>query len=164
MSRLDSFIRRLEAQRICLGNSVHRTREIGGVVLELGLGNGRTFDHLREICHGREIYVFDRQVAAHPDCIPASNRLFLGEFATTLKQAVKRLGAGCAALIHADLGSGDAATSQALAAKLAPDIVTLMAPGAVIVSDQALSTTGLQTLPLPPDVQPGRYFMAEMRA
>ncbi len=164
MSRLDSFIRRLEAQRTCLGNGAHRTREITGVVLELGLGNGRTFDHLREICQGREIYVFDRQVAAHPECIPASNRLFLGEFAATLKQAIKHLGAGCAALIHADLGNGDAAASQVLAAKLAPDIATLMAPGAVIVSDQVLSTTGLQALPLPPDVQSGRYFMAEMRA
>ena len=49
MSRLDSFIRRLEAQRSCLALAVERSRHVPGVVLELGLGNGRTFDHLREI-------------------------------------------------------------------------------------------------------------------
>jgi hypothetical protein len=119
MSRLDSFIRRLEAQRSCLALAVERSRHVPGVVLELGLGNGRTFDHLREICAGgpqpRDIHVFDRQVAAHPDCIPAPDRLFLGDFTATLKQARARLGDGSAALIHVDLGSGDDAASRALA-------------------------------------------------
>ena len=122
MSRLDSFIRRLEAQRSCLALAVERSRHVPGVVLELGLGNGRTFDHLREICAGgpqpRDIHVFDRQVAAHPDCIPAPDRLFLGDFTATLKQARARLGDGSAALIHVDLGSGDDAASRALALQL----------------------------------------------
>ena len=60
MSRLDSFIRRLQAQRACLNEAVAQIRGVEGFVLELGLGNGRTFDHLREICPDREIYVFDR--------------------------------------------------------------------------------------------------------
>ncbi|WP_374310211.1 class I SAM-dependent methyltransferase [Dongia sp.] len=161
MSRLDSFIRRLEAQRSCLGTAAERTGKLPGIVLELGLGNGRTFDHLREICPGREIYVFDRQVAAHPDCIPAPDRLFIGDFTATLPQALARLGAGAAAFIHVDLGSGDAEASQALAARLAPDIAALMAPGAVVVSDQPITAPALHPLPLPDGVKPGRYFMAE---
>ena len=163
MSRLDSFIRRLEAQRSCLALARERSREVPGVVLELGLGNGRTFDHLREICAGREIYVFDRQVAAHPDCIPTPDRMYLGDFTTTLPRALARLGAEAAAFIHADLGSGDAAASQALAARLAPEIVRLMAPGAVLVSDQPMPDAALVPLGLPPGVKPGRYFMAEKR-
>ena len=55
MSRLDSFIRRLEAQRACLGEAVRLAKGIDGFVLELGLGNGRAYDHLREICPEREI-------------------------------------------------------------------------------------------------------------
>ena len=47
MSRLDSFIRRLEAQRACLDRAAELIRDIDGHVLELGLGNGRTYDHLR---------------------------------------------------------------------------------------------------------------------
>lgn len=168
MSRLDSFIRRLEAQRSCLGTARDRSLEVPGVVLELGLGNGRTFDHLREICaggsHRREIYVFDRQVAAHPDCVPAPDRLFLGDFTDTLPRALQQLGRGSAAFIHVDLGSGDAAASQALAAQIAPQIAALMAEGAVLVSDQPMPDPALQPLDLPAGVKPGRYFMAEKRA
>jgi len=164
MSRLDSFIRRLEAQRSCLGDAARRTQKLNGVALELGLGNGRTFDHLREICAGREIYVFDRQVAAHPDCIPAPDRLFLGDFTATLNEARQRLGDGAAALIHVDLGSGDAAASIALAARLAPEIAALMTAGAVVISDQPIGHASLVALPLPEGVRPGRYFMAEKQA
>jgi hypothetical protein len=163
VSRLDSFIRRLEAQRSCLAEAAKRTQHLTGVVLELGLGNGRTFDHLREICAGREIYVFDRQIAAHPDCVPAPNRMFLGDFTETLTRARGELGDGAATLIHVDLGSGDSAASLALAARLAPDIAALMADGAVVVSDQPIETSQLAPLALPEGVRPGRYFIAEKR-
>ena len=55
MSRLDSFIRRLEAQRACLNRAAELIRDIDGFVLELGLGNGRTYDHLRELFPDRDI-------------------------------------------------------------------------------------------------------------
>ncbi len=48
MSRLDSFIRRLTAQRDILNSIIDLVGEIEGPVLEFGLGNGRTYDHLRE--------------------------------------------------------------------------------------------------------------------
>ena len=54
MSRLDSFIRRLEAQRACLNRAAALISGIDGIVLELGLGNGRTYDHLRELFPDRE--------------------------------------------------------------------------------------------------------------
>lgn len=160
MSRLDSFIRRLEAQRSCLADAASRTKAIPGFVLELGLGNGRTYDHLREICAGREIYVFDRQVAAHPDCIPPADHLFLGDFTATLPMALARLGTQSSAFIHVDLGSGDAAASQALAAAIAPQVSALMAHGGILVSDQPMPAPGLGAIPLPDGVKPGRYFMA----
>jgi len=59
MSRLDSFIRRLEAQRQCLNHCAGLIAEVDGPILEVGLGNGRTFDHLREIFPSREIFVFE---------------------------------------------------------------------------------------------------------
>ena len=40
MSRLDSVIRRLQAQRACLDRAVDLVRDLPGPVLELGLGNG----------------------------------------------------------------------------------------------------------------------------
>ena len=70
MSRLDSAIRRLQAQRDLLNQAAQDIGSMEGVVLELGLGNGRTYDHMRAILPDREIYVFEREVRAHPDCIP----------------------------------------------------------------------------------------------
>ena len=70
MSRLESAIRRLQAQKISLDWSAKNIHKQGGVVLELGLGNGRTFDHIRKLLPERDIYVFEREIAAHPDCIP----------------------------------------------------------------------------------------------
>ena len=60
MTRLDSAIRRLEAQRACLDRAAALVRGVPGPVLELGLGNGRTYDHLRARLPGRDIFVFER--------------------------------------------------------------------------------------------------------
>lgn len=158
MSRLDSFIRRLQAQRACLDHAVGLIRDLPGPVLELGLGNGRTYDHLRERLPGRDIYVCDRQVAAHPDCIPPARFLILGDVRETLPQAASRIGAAVA-LVHADLGSGDEAASRRQAAELAPLIADLLRSGGIVVSDQALSVARLRPLALPEGVKPGRYFL-----
>jgi hypothetical protein len=158
MSRLDSFIRRLQAQRACLDAAAAQIRGLDGFVLELGLGNGRTYDHLREICPGREIYVFDRQVNAHPDCVPAADHLFLGEITQTLPQALARLGSN-AALVHTDVGTGVQAENDKLAAILAPMIRKVLKVGGIVISDQALKTSGLSPIALPDGVKPGRYFM-----
>jgi hypothetical protein len=158
MSRLDSFIRRLEAQRDCLGHAVELIASIPGPVLELGLGNGRTYDHLRGLLPDREIFVFDRRVAAHADCIPDDRHLILGELVETLREACPRIGAA-AALAHCDLGSGDVRRDRALAAMVAPALALLMAPGGIIVGDQDYRVDGWSRLGLPPGIAPGRYFL-----
>jgi hypothetical protein len=156
MSRLDSFIRRLEAQRACLNRAAELIRDIDGVVLELGLGNGRTYDHLRELFPDREIFVCERQVAAHPDCVPPPERLILGDMRETLPAARAHLG-NRVALAHFDVGTGDAAANLAIAADLTPQIVPLLCPGGVLVSDPAINAAGLAELPLPDGIKPGRY-------
>lgn len=158
MSRLDSVIRRLEAQRACLGRAAELISDRAGPVLELGLGNGRTYDHLREILPLRAIYCFDRQIAAHPDCIPDDDYMFLGDLSETLPQAVARLGQSVA-LAHVDIGSGDEEASRALGIWLAGELPALLAPGSVVVSDQPLPHAAWQIFDLPDRVAPGRYFM-----
>lgn len=162
MSRLDSFIRRLEAQRACLDWAVAAARDVPGAAVELGLGNGRTYDHLRARLAGRrEIYALDRHVAAHPDCVPDAAHLLLGDFMATLPDLARRLGR-VAAIIHADTGSGDDAASQAQARALAPLIDALLAPGAAIVSDQDMAPAagfGWHRQELPDGVAAGRYFL-----
>lgn len=162
MSRLDSFIRRLSAQRACLDAAIAAVAAREGFVLEIGLGNGRTYDHLREAMPGREIHVFDRQINAHPDCVPDDKHLFLGDFRDTLPDAVRRLGRG-AILIHADIGSGDAEASRALGRTIAPLIAALAAPGARIVSDQPLPSQTWHAADLPAGVEAERYHVYQVR-
>ena len=136
---------------------------VPGPVVELGLGNGRTYDHLRQILPEREIFAFDRQIDAHPDCIPDLRHLVLGDFAETLPGALERIGAR-AALVHADTGTGDAQRNARLAQWLAPRLVALTAPGGVIVSDQELGAIAATALPLPAGIKPGRYFLYRVAA
>ena len=158
MSRLDSFIRRMQAQRDCLNHVAPRVREAEGPILEIGLGNGRTYDHLRELFPGRAIYVFDRHIASHPECIPPPELMFLGDVRETVPLASKRLGRS-AALIHSDLGTGDHAANNQLGDWLGPAIDLLLAPGGVVVANQPLSVPGWSRQPDPPDVPRDRYFI-----
>ncbi len=158
MSRLDSFIRRMTAQRDCLGVAASLVGDVPGVVLELGLGNGRSYDHLRGLLGHREIYVFDRRVAAHPDCVPDDEHLFLGEILEQLPKAEVQLGQ-TVALAHSDVGTGRADHDAEVASVLAPRLVPLLVPGGIVVSDQCLSHDRLLPVALPSGVPPDRYFM-----
>lgn len=158
MSRLDSAIRRLQAQRACLDWAVAEIAARPGPVLELGLGNGRTYDHLRDRLPGREIFVFERQVAAHPDCIPEDRYLFEGDIRDSLPSALAPL-RGRAVMAHCDIGTGDTALTAVLSAFIGPALAPLLAPGAVVVADQALSIPGCRPEPLPDGVNPGRYHL-----
>ena len=156
MSRLDSFIRRLEAQRACLELGARLVRCLEGDVLELGLGNGRTYDHLRGLFPDRKIYVCERSVAAHPDCRPPVEFLLLGDMRETLHSARRQL-AGRVALAHLDPGTGDLVASQTLAAELTPLITPLLCPDGILVSEPALISEALVPLGLPKSVAAGRY-------
>ncbi|WP_416900108.1 MAG: class I SAM-dependent methyltransferase [Minwuia sp.] len=158
MSRLDSVIDRLMAQRACLDAAAAAVSSVPGPVLELGLGNGRTYDHLRARLPGRRIFVFERQVNAHPDCIPPDEDLFLGDFMDHLPEAMLRIGEP-AALVHADIGTGDKQASMALAATIGSAVVDLMASGGLLLADQPFGDRRLAPAALPDGVKPGRYHM-----
>ena len=156
MSRLDSFIRRLEAQRACLELAADLVAGLDGEVLELGLGNGRTYDHLRKLFPHRKIYVCERTVAAHPDCVPPSQLLLLGDMRKTLPAVRARL-ADRVVLAHLDAGNGEVAASKALADHLSPLIVPLLQLNGVLVSEPAVTADELSALPLPDGIEAGRY-------
>jgi hypothetical protein len=158
VSRLDSFIRRLEAQRACLDHAARLVAGLDGAVLELGLGNGRTYDHLRELFPERDIYVCEKKVAAHPDCVPPPERLILGDMRETLPAAHARLG-GRVALAHLDAGTGDAAANRALAAELMPLVAPLLCAGGILVSDPPFDRADLELMAVPDGIAPGRYHL-----
>jgi hypothetical protein len=154
VSRLDINLRRLEAQRDCLNRVAEQIRDLPGPVLELGLGNGRTYDHLRELLPEREIFVFERDVAAHPDCIPDAEHLYRGDFHDTLPTAAERF-AGQVALVHADIGSANLERDAQLAAFIAGHLPALLRPGGIVASDRDVGFEGARPLALPEGLAPG---------
>ncbi len=158
MSRLDINLRRLEAQRACLNRVAEEIRDLPGPVLELGLGNGRTYDHLRERLPGREIFVFERDVAAHPDCIPDDDHLYRGDFHDTLPATAERF-AGRIALVHADIGSANPERDARLAAFVAGYLPILLRPGGIVASDRDVGFEDALPLVLPDGLAPGVYHL-----
>ncbi len=162
MSRLDSFIRRLEAQRLVLGWAAGLTRDRAGLVLELGLGNGRTYDHLREIMPGRRIVAFDREAKANPRSLPAAEDLVLGDMARTLPAFAAEHGRN-AVLLHVDATTGVPERDAVALAWLPGHVAALAADDALIVSGTALVDAALSAVPLPDGVPAERYFAYRRR-
>jgi len=155
MSRLESFIRRMSAQRDILDMICRDMDLLEGPVVELGLGNGRTYDHLRERLPGRRIIAFDRVNAANRGSLPPEGDLILGEIDQTSKPFV---GIN-AALVHADIGSGYD-DQDALNLRWLPQLaVDLLAPGGIAVSGVRLDHPQLTPLPIPAHIPQGRYFL-----
>lgn len=158
MSRLDLFIDRMVSQRACIAYAAAATAHMPGPVYELGLGNGRTYHHLREIMPGRDIYVFDREIAAHPDSLPPTECMFLGDVFQTLPQALAKFGQ-TARLVHADLGGHDRTRNDAFARSVSPLVEQLLAPGGLVVSSDRMYFTRMTEVPLPPGAVEERCFI-----
>ena len=159
MTRLDSAIRRLTAQRSLLDWAAADVASRPGLILELGLGNGRTYDHLRDRLPGRAIYAFERCPAAHPDSTPPSEYLVIGDVFDTLPEFGRRFGSRSAALIHADIGTGDQDENRRLADRLGPLLAPLLAVGGLLLGDRPFPMQGCEDISAETGVKPGRYFV-----
>jgi hypothetical protein len=135
MTRLDFMIDRLIAQRACIAEAARLIAGRPGCIFELGLGSGRTYDHLRALFPDREIFAFDRAISAHPKCIPDGDHMILGEIRETLEFCAPRI-AGKPAFIHVDLGSGDPTQDLITRAWLSPLLAKWCEPGAIVLADR----------------------------
>ena len=154
MSRLDSMLRRLNAQRDGLNWAAEQIAGMEGDVLDLGLGNGRTYDHIREILPRRRIWVIARVLQCHPSCAPPAEDFLEGEAAPMLAELARR--SNGVALAHYDLGRGIKEDDVAEAAELSADLGRVMVPGGLIVSGQPL--VGFTQIAGPESIAPDRYL------
>ncbi|MEP2533062.1 class I SAM-dependent methyltransferase [Shimia sp.] len=158
MSRLDVFINRMVSQRVCLDFAVAETKGMQGPVFELGLGNGRTFDHMREKMPEREVFVFERKVESNPASTPDPSMTILGDVRETLPAALARFGS-TATLIHADLGGHNLEKNDQFARLVSPLIEPLLGIGGLMVSSDKMYFDELNPLPTPPGSVEGRCFV-----
>ncbi|MEM8656231.1 MAG: class I SAM-dependent methyltransferase [Pseudomonadota bacterium] len=157
-SRLDLFVDRMVSQRACLDHAAKEVSALTGPVFELGLGNGRTYHHMCHIMPDRDIYVFERAIASHPDSTPPDDMVLLGDVFDTLPQALERFG-DTVALIHADLGGHNRQKNDIFAQKVSPVIEPLLAVGGLMVSSDKMYFDHLVEQPLPDGAVPGRCFI-----
>ncbi|SDW76260.1 S-adenosyl-L-methionine methyltransferase [Ruegeria halocynthiae] len=154
MSRLDSMLRRLTAQRDGLNWAAAQINDTDGDVLDMGLGNGRTYDHLRETLPSRRIWVMDRVLQCHPDSTPPARDFLQGE-AEPMLQKLAEAGR-MIALAHYDFGRGIKSEDIAEAARLSPLIEQVMHPGGLLISGQPL--VGFKQIKGPDTIAPDRYL------
>jgi len=115
LTRLEKTLYRLEAQNACLNWAAEEITGRDGLVFELGLGLGRTFNHLRHKLAGRPFKVFEREVHCYPDCRPDDDELIIGNLEDTLPAAAEQF-AGQVVLAHCDVGSMDKAHNKTMSA------------------------------------------------
>lgn len=154
MSRLESMRRRLTAQIDGLNWAASNVAPRAGDVVEIGLGNGRTYDHLRQEMPQRRIWVLDRQMNAHPSCVPPAEDYLEGEATENLRRLIDMQAP--VILAHYDLSKGVPEEDAALAADVAPLIEELVTPGGLVVAGHALP--GLRRIDGPGLIDPDRYF------
>ena len=160
MSRLDAFISRMSAQRDIL--NYIRENDIlpeKGAVLEIGLGNGRTYSHLRDLFPDRRIIAFDRQLGAHRTLLPEPEDFVMGD----IRETVKNIVGTEAALAHADIGTGYPESDAVIVAWLPELIVGALARGGIAVSGLPLEHPQLVSLERLPSVEAGIYFYYQRR-
>lgn len=158
MSRLDVFINRMVSQRACLDYALAQTAEMSGPVFELGLGNGRTFDHIRERAGADNVFVFERAVASNPASTPTDEQLILGDVRETLPEALARFGP-TVRVAHADLGGHNLEKNDAFARLISPLIEPVLAVGGLVVSSDRMYFDALSEQPLPEGAVDGRCFI-----
>ncbi|SFA92173.1 S-adenosyl-L-methionine methyltransferase [Rhizobium sp. NFR07] len=156
MSRLDTFISRMSAQRDILNHVAH---DLGlppeGAILEVGLGNGRTYSHLRQLFPDRRIVAFDRALNAHRTTLPQGDDFVLGE----INETGRNFAGSEAALVHADIGTGYPESEAVIMSWLPQIVADMLQSGGVAVSGLSLSHPQLQELQRLPTVEEGRYHM-----
>ncbi len=158
LTRLEKTLYRLEAQHACLAWAFEQIADRDGVVFELGLGLGRTYNHMRHHLPGRDIYAFERVMNAYPDCMPDDEHLIMGEIEETLPAAAERF-QGQVVLGHSDIGSFDRDSNRAMAAMISRSLPPALAPGAIVMSDLPLDMASAEIVPLPPGAREDRYYL-----
>lgn len=160
-TRLEKTLYRLEAQYACITWALQQISGRPGAVFEIGLGLGRTFNHLRHHLPDRRIVVFERQVQSYPDCTPDPGQLVLGDLGDTLPAAARQF-EGQVVLAHSDVGTFERDHNAAMAGLVGAHLPRALAPGAIVMSDLPLEMDGAQALDLPPGAREDRYYLYRM--
>ena len=161
MSRLEDLTHRFLTQQAALNRAIELIGDLDGIVVELGLGKGRSFDHLRERLPGRDIYVFDYELSCESELAPPPAFCVFGDIAETLPDFCRRF-AGQAALIHSDIGTRHREADMPLVNFVADHLTVLIRKDGVIASDRPMVGKAWVALPWVREMTHFPYYMYRM--
>ena len=162
-SRLERMIARLATQRALLDRVAAQVAGVDGPILEIGLGKGRTYSHLRGLFPDREIWAFDFEVHAPAHSRPDNSRILLGDFRDSLLTCWAEIEAP-PALVHADIGTESRRADAALARFVGGVMAQRLAYGGILLGDREMGSAGLAPLEmpavaLPTGIAPWPYYL-----
>lgn len=158
VTRLEKTFYRLQAQILSLNWAFEQIEQTPGVILEIGLGLGRTYQYIRTHLPEREIIVFERNVHSYDACTPPSADIITGDIFSTLVSNAYRF-KNNTALVHSDLGSFDKAANRKKSALLSQNLSPYLTENAIVLSDLPLDLKGCTALDLPGDVPKDSYYI-----
>ena len=161
MSRLEDLTHRFLTQQVTLNRAIELIEDLEGIVVELGLGKGRSYDHLRERLPGRDIYVFDHELYCESELAPPPAFRVLGDITETLPDFCRRF-AGQAALIHSDIGTRHREADMPLVNFVADHLAVLIRKDGVIASDRPMDGKEWAALPWVREMTRFPYYMYRM--
>lgn len=151
---------RMQVQKAYLDHMIAHLlqKQSSGLGVEIGLGSGRTYDHLRNYLPDYEIYAFDFKVECHPSCTPPPEYTVLGPAEETFPEWSKQR-KGAASFVHCDIGTTDLVRDKAVYEKMLPHILHVTSQNGLVLSDRMLIDSSLLPIPLPGNTEEWPYFL-----
>lgn len=158
ITQLEKTYYRLQAQILSLNWAFEQIEKIPGVILEIGLGLGRTYQYIRTHLPEREIIVFERNVHSYDACTPPAGDIITGDIFSTLVSNAYRF-KNNTALIHSDLGSFNKAANRKKSALLSQNLSPCLTENAIVLSDLPLDLPDCAALDLPGNARKESYYI-----
>ncbi|MEQ8369403.1 MAG: class I SAM-dependent methyltransferase [Alphaproteobacteria bacterium] len=158
LDAVSRMIARLTSQKAALTAAAERLVGIDGMVLEVGLGKGRTWDLLGHLLPERRRLALDREVHAPAALRPAADQLMLGELSELMPRLARDM-PGQVALAHVDCGGEGRAADAAFDAWLPAALHPLLAAGAVVAQDRPRGHPRWRALPAPAGMTVFPYYL-----
>lgn len=156
MSRLEGFIRRMEAQKAHIDRAVSFLKE-PNTIFEFGIGAGRTLDHLVQSFPKTPIFAFENDeqclnnIPSNSNVTPVLGDIFLN-LPIYAEQYARRT-----SLIHVDIGGAFNEQNKNITKRLTPYFLSLLSPSGILISSIAVEAEPLQGLPVLPGIRRTKY-------
>jgi hypothetical protein len=147
-SFLERLIVRMNTQRETLERVFQlNDGNVDGLILEVGLGSGRVYDHLRCQYPKNRIVAFDFKVDTRPEYSPKPEDTILGDIKETLPNFAAQ-NPNAVGLIHLDIGDHDHTKATLYYNSLAFHINFMTKKTACILADRKIELDGWENIDL----------------